>query len=263
MIASDGGFNWSAMHIVGTCKNLEKDYFRLTKAPDSTTIRPQRVLEKSLALVKRRWIAEKHYWSTCQQMKSIRQDLTVQNIRNNFTVAVYEMHARLALENKDHEEFNQCQTQLIALYNEGCHGNISEFTAYRILYYIFTDSKSDLITIKASLSPEMCQDPVIKHALDVQAAYGTKNFHRFFKLFKQAPKMSGWLMDWFVERVRSEAFRIMIKAYRPYLSVAHISKELGYRKKKECRLWLKEKNITLVSSDSIDCKQSMQIIASH
>lgn len=72
---------------------------------------------------------------------------------------------------------------------------------------------SDLTTALASLSPECRKDECIKHALEVRIAWSLNNYHRFFKLYEKAPKMSGYLMDWFIDRVRKSALKLIIKAY--------------------------------------------------
>lgn len=76
-------FDLESLKIVGTCQTLEKDYFRLTSAPDPSTVRPLDILRKSLQLIKKKWKdGGVEYIYICSQLKAVRQDLTVQNIRN-------------------------------------------------------------------------------------------------------------------------------------------------------------------------------------
>ncbi|GFQ06436.1 leukocyte receptor cluster member 8 homolog [Phtheirospermum japonicum] len=75
--------DWNALTVKGTCQEIEKRYLRLTSAPDPATVRPEEVLEKALLMVQN---SQKNYLYKCDQLKSIRQDLTVQHIRNELTV---------------------------------------------------------------------------------------------------------------------------------------------------------------------------------
>ncbi|KAI3389523.1 hypothetical protein SNEBB_005772 [Seison nebaliae] len=141
--------------IKGTCTNLEKSYFRLTSAPAANTVRPPYILKKSLEMVMAKWRNAENksdvYEYVNEQLKSIRQDLTIQNIRSDLTIRAYESHGRISLVMGDRGQFNQCQTQLKSLYHSTSsdvtwNGRryYAEFFAYSIIYQMFSKNPSSL-----------------------------------------------------------------------------------------------------------------------
>lgn len=199
--------------VVGRSQNLEKNYLRLTSAPNPDTVRPLPILEKTLDLLKKKWKVENNYAYICDQFKSLRQDLTVQHIKSEFTVNVYEIHARIALEKGDLGEYNQCQTQLRALYSQQLGGHPTEFKAYRILYFIHTRNQTAMNDTLADLTLTDKTDHAVKHALGVRSALALGNYHRFFQLYLDTPNMGAYLMDMFVDRERLSALSCICKAY--------------------------------------------------
>ncbi|KAI1640075.1 SAC3/GANP domain protein [Biscogniauxia mediterranea] len=214
--------------IVGCNQELEKNYLRLTAPPKPEAVRPEPVLHRTLDLLKRKWRKDGNYVYICDQFKSLRQDLTVQHIRNEFTVSVYEIHARIALEKGDLGEYNQCQTQLRALYKAGIKGNSTEFKAYRILYFIHTANRTALNDAIADLTPAEKEELPIKHALNVRSALALENYHKFFQYYLDVPNMGAYLMDMFVKRERLAALAKMCKAFKPELKLRYITEELAF-----------------------------------
>ncbi|CAO1603375.1 hypothetical protein XANCAGTX0491_006963 [Xanthoria calcicola] len=226
--------------IVGRCQDLEKKYFRLTSAPNPDTVRPLHVLEKTLDHLKKKWRRENKYPYICDQFKSLRQDLTVQRIKTSFTVDAYEIHARIALEEGDLSEYNQCQTQLRALYAQNLGGHPYEFLAYRILYFLHTSNRTDMNDVLADLTPTEKRHPAVKHALDARSALALGNYHRFFQLYLETPNMGAYLMDMFVGRERLSALSAVCRAYKPDVRLRFVTEELGFDSDEDCARFICE-----------------------
>eukprot|EP00850_Spirogloea_muscicola_P015681 SM000122S25788 [mRNA] locus=s122:290865:297556:+ [translate_table: standard] len=276
--ASVEDMDWDQLTVRGTCQEIPKKYLRLTSAPDPSTVRPEEVLKKALTMVKD---STKSYLYKCDQLKSIRQDLTVQRIRDDFTAEVYETHGRLALEAGDLGEYNQCQAQLKGLYNEGISGCKCEFAAYGLLYTVFQhgSSSNDLLASMAALTSGARDDPAVKHALDVRHAVASANYYKFFALYKTAPNLGQQLMDLHADKMRYAAVHCMTRAYRPSLPIAFIARTLAFgdieatsrenpgglpasEAEEDCSEWLKAHGCTLVDTPvvSLDTKASMSTL---
>ena len=267
MGGDEGEIDWSSFAIKGTSATVEKKYLRLTAAPDAATVRPPSVLRKALELAKKNWLEKGDYYSTCDAFKSIRQDLTVQCIRDAFTVQVYETHARVAIEKSDKQEFNMCLTQLKLLHKSHPSQYTNEFAAYRLLYYIYTNNTLDVGVFLASLTPQAKTDPCIKHALQVRKAWSSGNFVRFFRLYANAPNMCSALMDFFMERERKEAFGKAVRSFRPTMSVEQLKTVLAFEEISEVRQFLEQVIGDKVvyadrpQNEKIDCKETSAAVA--
>eukprot|EP00924_Labyrinthula_sp_SR-Ha-C_P015925 snap_masked-scaffold_4-processed-gene-13.15-mRNA-1 protein AED:1.00 eAED:1.00 QI:0/0/0/0/1/1/2/0/320 len=127
--------------IVGTCTSLEKKYLRLTSDVVSSQVRPLNILVQALPFVLNKYYTKQGtYAYLAEQLKSIRQDLTVQHIQNSFTTKIYKVHVRLALENKDLKEYTQCASKLFELI-EKKDKDFDEFLGYHILYGLYLRNK--------------------------------------------------------------------------------------------------------------------------
>lgn len=76
-VDSSNEINWDLYTIKGTSTDLEKQYLRLTSAPDPSTVRPESILKKAFKMIKKKIAQNADYSYVCEQLKSIRQDITV------------------------------------------------------------------------------------------------------------------------------------------------------------------------------------------
>eukprot|EP00529_Nitzschia_sp_RCC80_P023381 CAMPEP_0113475688 /NCGR_PEP_ID=MMETSP0014_2-20120614/19253_1 /TAXON_ID=2857 /ORGANISM="Nitzschia sp." /LENGTH=476 /DNA_ID=CAMNT_0000368623 /DNA_START=1094 /DNA_END=2524 /DNA_ORIENTATION=- /assembly_acc=CAM_ASM_000159 len=172
-IPLDGNEN-NVEPLVGKSESIEKSYLRLTSDPKPEDVRPLPVLRKALLHIRTQYVEQEDVEWANDQLKAVRQDLTVQHIRDPFVLDVYETHARLLLEHGDLNEFNQCQTMIRSLTNpmlqqqdqdqdqnftrrkhrdkrkdmpllQQSEQSRDEFAAYGILYSLVQRSAGDII----------------------------------------------------------------------------------------------------------------------
>lgn len=231
--------------IKGTSQALEKSYLRLTSAPDPSKVRPASILIQAFNMLMNKYKNGAKYTYICDQFKAIRQDLTVQLIENEFTVKVYEAHARIAIENKDLGEFNQCQSVLQKLYQQSHITNSTnslEFKSYGMLYYLFTKNFDSITSIKLKLSARDRENPFIAPALEIVKAKLSNNYHLLFNLYSKTKGTTKLLLECFINNERIRALSIICTAYKQ-ISLEFLLNEFHFQEESDCMQFISEKQI--------------------
>lgn len=258
--------------IVGTCQDLEKHYLRLTLEPDPSKVRPEAVLKRLLKFVLAKYHQRRDagddsaYLYVNAQFKLIRQDLTVQHIKDDFAISVYETHGRIAIENSDLGEFNQCQSQLRFLYAKrqgDDHAEAElEFVCYRAVYMLMTGNSGELYKIQLE---RRTRAPSLERILQLQRCMVLGHYHQFFaicRVLRQQPQMrlACKMIDAFLmEKQRIRALNVISRLYRK-LSTTHLASVLDYTEAELGEFMRKFKLSQCVSNHELDCVQSRAIL---
>jgi len=252
--------------VIGTNTNLEKPYLRLTTEPDPSTIRPEYILKKTLKFLLAKWKEGKaEYGYISEQFRSMRQDMSVQHIKNKLTVKVYEWNARISLECHDVTYFNLCQSKLHELYKHGLIGkHTTEFLSYRFIYLVFGNQRQPLNRLLQELVMVQLDSDNMKFAFELREAYEMGNIKKLFQLYKKGVNMTQYLIDLFVNKLRIWALQILCKSHGDKLSVSYLTEILAFNDEKQC-LTLLEESDGILSEDkkALLLKESLKVYLVH
>ncbi|KAL7721496.1 Leukocyte receptor cluster member [Entamoeba marina] len=262
-------------NLIGTSQALEKSYFRLKGEARSEDVRPKHVLKKSLKFVLSKFHKENDYDYVCDQLKAIRQDLTLQHINDDFTIQVYTIHSEISIQNEDISEFMQCASTLRKLFKlqrlPPTNDKLLMYTAYTILFNI--DSKN--VTSTASYSQiieiphEALTHPDISFVLQVKKAYNSSNYYEYFRLYTQANPFHKIIMKSSLSKVRLRSIMSLLYS-RIYLYIVFdhqflltiIKKLLFFDTDEECIAFNQQNNIILDSNNNILCEETIKKLTS-
>nr|7EWM_A Chain A, Protein THP3 [Saccharomyces cerevisiae S288C] len=238
------------IHVVGRCQTLEKSYLRLTSEPNPDLIRPPNILQKMYCLLMDKYQSKTAtYTYLCDQFKSMRQDLRVQMIENSFTIKVYQTHARIALENGDLGEFNQCQNRIMALFENPTipKKSYSEFICYSVLYSMLTEDYPSISHLKLKLiddgSSEILEDEHVKMIFELSDMKLVGNYHYFMKNYLKLHKFEKCLINSFLNLEKLIFLTIICKSYNQ-VNLDFVKSEFNFNSIEETTNFLNEQNLT-------------------
>ena len=186
----------------GSNQILEKDYLRLTSVADASNVRPLSILKKQFKYIREKLLADDDYVYFLNQIKSIRQDLVLQGIENKFTCKVYTLHSRIALEQGDLCEYNQCQSRLQELKRKNLKVNNDEFDCYRLIHSLYQNQPLEIVNALREIKDDTVEATReyqsrtkgahygLSYAMRILRAFKTGDVQHFFKMYLARTNLS-------------------------------------------------------------------------
>lgn len=248
--AAAGAFQYLRVSdgIVGTCTEVERPYERVQSQPDPKTVRPAAVLKRSMQAVARREAAGEPYDDTGDFYMSICQDLRLQQIESELTVAVREgfavcaMRARVGPPDEDKgmdtKALSDCLLHLHTLYakNIGQPRQL-EFAVYRFLMWLGLTARGApdaTAQLNSSLKGLAAFAPhaAVSHATDIMSAVLTGDARRYFALAAGEATATAreqcHIHDTLLApAMRRRAYETILKAYKFVIPLQTVSQLFG------------------------------------
>jgi len=250
-ISTTSSFELGMVKLKGVSKKLEKEYFRLLHVPTAEEVRSRETCEKAFEFFKARWESERDYVYMLSMLKALKQDLQVQGIRDQLTVAISEFSARVALEVNDLSEFNSTASHLRGLYRDARRAKHSEWTlhqpefdGYQIYYLLTTKNFVVMSTFLKDLSGRSKSSEIVRNAVELVRAVRGLNSPRFFSIWFRLGKLNQNLLTNVMWNMRYMVLKGIISACSPQAKstypVADLLQILGFKEEEQVLRYLKD-----------------------
>ncbi|KAI7840763.1 hypothetical protein COHA_005577 [Chlorella ohadii] len=213
--------------------NNAPEFFRTRGALARTMAHLRALLDRQDA---RLGLIHKFLWD---RYRSVRQDLYIQGMDDEFSVNIYEEVVRFHLLSEHElceeeasitemegfnshlnmEQMNKALISLNDMYNKLAAAgrpaqHEAEFRAYHLLSLMgqhgkFKGDQQAFLSMLQAMRPDVRGSPAIQWVLKLQRAFASNNFVRFFALVRQAPYLLACLSHIYFGQVRGRALRTL------------------------------------------------------
>ena len=216
---------------------LEKSYLRLTEIVDSKDVRDIQEIKKAFKFVKKEIDAGKkdHEWAV-DQLRTIRQELTVHNIMNHFSLGVYLVSFKYSLLTKNTQQIRETMGQFFIYINSGLLDNVDNINndnesiniiSYWIVMAVQDNRSHDLLRLLQIISNQSLYSKQTKQALLFRNWFSIGNYFQVLKFLKDNQDgVFKAIYDLFEDQIKFKFLQSICKGFGPKIKQTVINKYL-------------------------------------